>query len=47
MTIEVKKAIAIRCWDVLVKGNFLERFDHKWEAEECCKGLKRELCVWW
>jgi hypothetical protein len=45
MTIEVRKAVAINCWDVLVNGNLLERFDKKYQAEECCNRLTREYIL--
>ena len=39
----IKKAITIRCWDVLYNGVVLQRCDRRWEAVKLKKRLERLL----
>jgi len=40
--IEVKRAIAIRCWRIMVNGIEIDRRDTKSEATTECNRLRRE-----
>lgn len=43
--VEIKKALAIQCWDVFVNGVFMDRFDRKYEAKGYADRLKKMLGV--
>lgn len=45
MTVEVKKALAIQCFDVLVNGNLYERFDRKYQADNCAAEIKVKMGI--
>ena len=38
--LEVKKALAIQCWDLICNGVLLERFDRKYEAQAALESYK-------
>lgn len=39
-TYEIRKALAINCFDVYVNGQFVERFDRKYEAQAAIDRFK-------